>query len=67
MSDQVMELFTKINSKTGKIVEGFDIVQLKNKYPLLFNGMYKVSTCYIELDVYIHNIVNSFAPRSQLV
>jgi hypothetical protein len=26
MSDEVMELFRKINSKTGKIMEGYDIV-----------------------------------------
>ena len=36
------------------------MISLQRTHPALFNKLYKVSTCFIEVDFHIDGILNSF-------
>lgn len=40
---------------------GLDLVSLEKKYPQLFNSLEKSSSCYIELDLHVTSILDSYS------
>lgn len=61
----IMPLFEKISSRLteGIVHRGWDLADLERTRPECFNGLYKTSTCYIELDFEFQSILNSYELR----
>ena len=59
----LMNLFKKINPqmKPELLQEGWDVMHEQLHRPHLFNSLHKASSCYIEIDVPVQSILNTYS------
>lgn len=67
LDPDLMGLFHKVSTLMARLADqGYDLVDIEAKHPSMFNGMEKVSSCYIEIDLSVNGILNSFAPQHDI-